>query len=209
MIAIGVAGLVVLMAGCGTALAVIGSHTKVTVAGGVGSDIPSPSPDLIPSPVASPVSTTATTESNAGVVVPIPPGWTVQSKDNETIILTDPDSSGSVTVASGGSNPVQSALDNKNTIDAYFNSNYPDARNCPNTSPTNSTFNGVKGISWTLCLTVTASGHSVAAAASLFAGANSSGNVYYIVMVVTQQSNLQNYLNNAKPVLQGIHWKLS
>lgn len=205
----GVVALVVLMAGCGTLLAVLGNRTTVTVSGGVGSQIPSPSPGLIPSPVASPVSTTATTESNAGVVVPVPVGWTVQSKDSESIILNDPDSTGSVTVASGGSNPTQTAQDNKNTIDAYFKSNYPDAHNCPNTGVANTNFNGANGISWTLCLTVTGGGHSIAAAASLFAGANASGNVYYIVMVVTQQSNLQHYLNIAKPVLQGIHWKLS
>lgn len=209
LIAGGVGALVVLMGGCGTALAILGNHTTVTVSGGVGSQIPSPSPGLIPSPVAAPVATTGGTESNAGVVVPVPPGWTVESKDSETIILTDPDTTGSVTIASGGSNPAQTAQDNKNTIDAYFKSNYPDAHNCPNTTVANSTFNGANGISWTLCLTVTASGRSVAAAASLFAGANPSGNVYYIVMVVTQQNNLQNYLNTAKPVLQGIHWKLS
>ena len=49
---------------------------------------------------------------------------------------------------------------------------------------------------------------SVPAAASLFAGANASGSVYYVVMVVTRQDNLKAYVATAKPVLQGIHWKL-
>jgi hypothetical protein len=60
-----------------------------------------------------------------------------------------------------------------------------------------------------VCFTLTDGTHSIPAAASLFAGANASGNVYYVVMVLTRQDNLQNYLNVAKPVLQGVHWKLS
>ena len=36
-----------------------------------------------------------------------------------------------------------------------------------------------------------------------------SGSVYYVVMVLTRQDNLQAYLNVTKPVLQGVHWKLS
>ena len=50
---------------------------------------------------------------------------------------------------------------------------------------------------------------AIPAAASLFAGANGSGSVYYIVMVLTPQDNLQSYLTAAKPVLQGVQWKLS
>ena len=77
------------------------------------------------------------------------------------------------------------------------------------TSTTNTTFNGAKGISWTMCFTLTSGSHSVPAAASIFAGANASGSVYYVVMVLTRQDNLQAYLNVTKPVLQGVHWKLS
>ena len=66
----------------------------------------------------------------------------------------------------------------------------------------------MRGVSWSLCFTLTAGGRSVAAAASLFAGANTSGSVYYIVMVVTRQDNLKAYLVEAKPVLSGIKWKL-
>lgn len=200
----------VVVAGIGTAFALIANHNPSPSTSINGpAQIPSPTPGLIPSPVASPVSTTGTTEVNAGVVVPVPPGWSVDSKDSESIILTDPDGTGSVTIASGGSNPAQTAQDNKNTIDDYFKSSYPDARNCAGTSPKAATFNGASGIQWSVCFTLTASGHSVAAAAWLFAGANPSGTVYYIVMVATQQANLQNYLNVAKPVLQGVRWKLS
>ncbi len=63
-------------------------------------------------------------------------------------------------------------------------------------------------MSWSLCFTLTAGGHSVPAAASLFAGASTSGGVYYIVMVVTRQDNLKAYLAEIKPVLTGIKWKL-
>lgn len=203
-------GLAVVVAAVGTAFALLANHNSSPSASSTGpAEIPSPTPGLIPSPVASPVSTTATTEVNAGVVVPVPPGWSVQSKDSESIILTDPDSTGSVTIASGGSNPAQNAQDNKNSIDGYLKTTYPDAHNCPGTSPSAATFNGAGGIQWTVCFTLTASGHSLPAAAWLFAGANQSGTVYYLVMLATQQANLQNYLNVAKPVLQGVRWKLS
>ena len=211
LIGAGVVGLVVLMAGAGTALALLGSRNQSTASATpeVNSTLPSPTSGLIPSPVASPVSTTGGTESNDGVTVVVPPGWTVDSKDTEAIILVDPDSTGSLTVASGESSPTQSAQDNKKAIDDYFKTTYPDAQNCPNTKPANSVLDGASGISWNVCFTLTASGHSVAAAAWVFVGANPSGSVYYIVMVVTRQTNLQAFLDHAKPVLQGIHWKLS
>jgi hypothetical protein len=209
MIIAGVVALVVLMAGCGTALAVLGNRASNTSGAGIG-DVSSPTPGVTPSPIASPTTNPRdTVASNDGLTTPLPPGWSVASKDAESIILTDPNGDGSVTVASGVSSPTQTAQDNKNTIDAYFKSKYPDTRNCPNTSATSGTFNGAKGISWTLCFTLTDGSHSAAAAASLFAGANASGSVYYIVMVLTRQDNLQNYLNVSKPVLQGVHWKLT
>jgi uncharacterized membrane protein len=43
----------------------------------------------------------------------------------------------------------------------------------------------------------------------MFAGANSSGSVYYFVMVLTTDGNLGGYINTVKPVLQTVHWKLS
>ena len=211
MIIAGVVGLVVVMAGGGTALALLGSRgSPSTTATAITSDVPSPSPGVSPSPVGLPTSSSAAgTESTNGFTVPVPAGWTVQQKDTESIVLYDPDTTGSVSVASGASSPVQTAQDNKTTTDNYFKGQAPDVRNCPNTSVTNSTFNGAKGISWTLCFTLTTGGHSTPATASLFAGANASGSVYYIVMVVTRDGNLPTYLNTAKPVLQGVHWKLS
>jgi hypothetical protein len=214
LIIAGVVALVVLMAGCGTALAILGNRnsTNTTGAGDLSSpDVSSPSPGGTPSPVGSPTAAAsgATTESNDGLTIPLPAGWTVANKDSEAIVLTDPNGAGSVTAASGQSSPVQTAQQNKATVDTYFKDNYPDARSCPGTSATNGTFNSVHGVSWTLCFTLTAGGHSVPAAASLFAGANSSGSVYYIVMLVTRQDNLKAYVAAAQPVLQGIHWKLS
>src|SRR3989441_415919 len=210
LIIAGVLALTVLMAGLGTALAVIGNRNSPG-GSGIGSPLTSPSPGVTPTPVASPTSKpgATTTESNDGLTVPVPPGWSVASKDSETIILMDPNSEGDVTLASGPSSPAQSAQDNKSSIDGYFKGKYPDTRNCPNTSTTNTTFNGAKGISWTMCFTLTSGSHSVPAAASIFAGANASGSVYYVVMVLTRQDNLQAYLNVTKPVLQGVHWKLS
>jgi hypothetical protein len=212
LIIAGILALTVLMAGLGTTLAIIGNRNSSNAGGsGVGSRLTSPSPGVTPSPVASPTANPngPTTESNDGLTVPVPTGWTVASKDSETIVLTDPNTEGSVTVASGPSSPTQTAQDNKSTIDGYFKSKYPDTRSCPNTSTTNTTFNGATGISWTMCFTLTSGSHSVPAAASLFAGANTSGSVYYVVVVLTRQDNLTAYLNVTKPVLQGVHWKLS
>ena len=209
-----IVALVVLMAGCGTALAIIGNRSSNGTNGSPLSspELSSPRPVGTPTPVGSPTATPksgASTESNDGVTMPVPAGWSVANKDSEAIVLTDPNSEGSVTAASGPSSPTQTAQDNKSTIDSYFKQNYPDTRTCPGTTATNGTFNGAHGVSWTLCFTLTAGGHSVPAAASLFAGANTSGSVYYIVMVVTRQDNLKAYVAEAKPVLQGIRWKLS
>src|SRR5437879_804568 len=210
LIIAGVLALTVLMAGLGTALAVIGNRNSPG-GSGIGSPLTSPAPGVTPTPVGSPTSKpgATTTESNDGLTVTVPPGWSVASKDGETIILMYPNTEGDVTLASGPSSPAQSAQDNKTSIDGYFKGKYPDTRTCPNTSTTNTTFNGAKGISWTMCFTLTSGSHSVPAAASIFAGANASGSVYYVVMVLTRQDNLQAYLNVTKPVLQGVHWKLS
>jgi hypothetical protein len=207
-----VVALVVVMAGFGTVFALLGNRNGIGGGPGVG-DVPSPTPAISPSPVASPTATPnangTTTESNGGLSVPVPAGWSVAAKDNESIVLSDPNGQGSVTVGSGPSVPTQTAQDNKSTIDSYFKSKYPDTRDCPNTSARNSTFNGASGISWTLCFTLTSGSNNVPAAASLFAGANKSGSVYYAVMVLTRQDSLQSYVNAAKPVLSGVVWKLS
>jgi zinc-ribbon domain len=217
LIIAGVVALIVLMAGCGTALAILGNRSSAgnDTSGTTISDLSSPSPAVTPTPIASPIVTPSTnpsgvaTVSNDGLTMPVPAGWSVASKDSESIVLTDPNSEGSVTGASGPSSPAQTALENKTTLDSFFKQNYPDTRMCPGTSVTNTTFNSARGISWSLCFTLTAGGHSVAAAASLFTGANSSGSVYYVVMIVTRQDSLKAYVAAAKPVLSGIHWKLS
>lgn len=213
LIIAGVLVLTVLMAGAGTALALIGSHGNQAGSSGAGiADVPSPTPGLSPSPVASPTAS-ATTEtglqSNDGFTINVPSGWSIDTRDNETMVLTDPNGEGSVTVSSGVSLPTQTAQNNKDTVDAALKSKYPDTRECPGTSPSGGTFNGVSGISWTLCFTLTSGANSVPAAASLFAGANATGTVYYLVMVLTADGNLDGYLNTAKPVVQTVHWKLS
>jgi len=216
LIIAGVVVLVLLMAGVGTALAIIGSRSpNNNTSGTTITDVPSPSPVSSPSAVGSPIPTPSVnpsgvaTESNDGVTMSVPPGWSVASKDSEAIVLTDPNGEGSVTAASGTSSPVQTAGDNKNEIESYFKTNYPDTRLCPGSTVAASTFNGARGYSWQLCFTLTTGGHSIPAAASLFAGANGSGSVYYVVMVITRQDNLKAFVTSAKPVLSGIHWKLS
>jgi hypothetical protein len=218
LIIAGVVGLIVLMAGCGTALAVIGSRASSgnnTSGTTLSDDLSSPSPASTPSPVASPVATPSpgqsggTTESNDGLSITIPAGWSVANKDSESLVLTDPDSEGSITVAAGESSPTQTAQDNKATMDAFFKKNYPDARPCPGTSTTNTTLNGARGLSYQVCFTLTAGGQAVPAASSLFVGANTSGSVYYIVMVVTRQANLVSYVTKIRPVIATITWKLT
>ena len=210
LIIAGVLVATVLMAGIGTALALLGNRGPQTSANSGIADLPSPTPGLTPSPVASPTSTTQTgLQSNDGFTVNVPGGWSIDSKDNETMVLTDPNGEGSVTVSSGTSLPTQTAQNNKDTVDSALKSKYPDTRECPNTSPATGTLNGVPGISWTLCFTLTSGANSAPAAASLFAGANSGGSVYYLVMVLTIESNLSAYVKAAKPVLSSVHWKLS
>jgi hypothetical protein len=210
LIIAGVLVLTVLMAGIGTALALLGNRAPQTSSSSGIADVPSPTPGLTPSPVSSPTATTLTgLQSNDGFTLNLPSGWSVDSKDNETMVLTDPNGQGSVTVSSGASIPTQTAQNNKDTVDTALKSKYPDTRECPGTSPASGTLNGVAGISWTLCFTLTSGANSVPVAASLFAGANSSGSVYYLVMVLTTQSNLTAYVNTSKPVVSSVHWKLS
>lgn len=201
--------LVVLMAGCGTAIAVFSNR-----ASGQGNSpglLPSPSPAGTPSPVASPspVSTKGGTASNKGETFILPTGWTVQSQDDETILITNPNGDGSVTVGSGASSPAQTAQQNKDTIDKFFLGKYPDTKTCAGTKTTTGTLNGAAGIFWELCFTLSSGGQSVQAEASLFAGANSSGSVYYIVLLLTSQANVQTFINDATPILQSIKWKLT
>jgi hypothetical protein len=102
-----------------------------------------------------------------------------------------------------------SAQQNKDDVDTGLRSKWPDTAPCPGTKTTSGNLNGAPGLFWNLCFTLTQSGHSFPAVASLFVGANGSGSVYYLVMLATSQSNLQSFAAEAKPVLQGIVWKLT
>jgi hypothetical protein len=199
--------LIVLMAGCGTAIALF-NNGRVAVAGGITADVPSPSPAGSPSPIGSPSSLIGPTESNNAVAVPVPSGWVVDSKDNEQITLADPSGAGIMTVGSGSSNPPMSVQQEKDGVDQVFTSKYPDTKVCPNTKTTTGSLNGPQGIFWTICFTLTSGSQSAPAAASMFVGTNADGSVFYGVILLTRQDNLQNFLTEAGPVLKGIQWTL-
>jgi zinc-ribbon domain len=200
-------GLIVLMAGCGTAIALF-NNGKVSVTGGITSDVPSPTPAGSPSPVTSPSALTGPSASNTGLTLPVPPGWVVDSKDNEQITLADPSGAGVITVGSGASNPAMTAQQQKDGVDQVFTSKYPDTKNCPNTKTTTGSLNGPQGIFWTICFTLTSGSQSFPAAASMFVGTNADGSVFYGVILLSRQDNLQNFVTEAAPVLKGIQWKL-
>ena len=208
LIIAGIVVLVLLMAGCGTAIAVLGSRSTSNNQGvGV---LPSPSPAGTPSPVGSPTpgTTASGTVSNSGVTFNLPSGWTVVNKDDQSITIANPDNSGSITVGSGTSNPPQTAQQNKDTLDKFFQGKYPDVKNCPGSKTTTGNLNGASGIVWALCFTLTSGTQSVPAAAPLFAGANSDGSVYYVILVLTTQANLKTFVADAAPILDSIQWKL-
>jgi hypothetical protein len=200
-------GLIVLMAGCGTAIALL-NNGRATVTGGITSDVPSPTPAGSPSPIASPITLTGPTASNDGMTVPVPAGWVVDAKDNVQITLADPSGAGVMTIASAPSNPTSTAEEQKNSVDQVFSSKYPDYKPCPNTKTTTGSLNGPQGIFWTVCFTLTSGSQSFSAAASMFVGVNSGGSVFYGVILITRQDNLPNFLTEAAPVLKGIQWKL-
>jgi hypothetical protein len=201
--------LVVIMAGCGTAIAVLGNRAANQAdSSGI---LPSPSPAGTPTPAATPSPTPPGTPaaSNKGESFTLPKGWTVDSKDDESITVSNPNGDGSVTVGSGASSPAQNAQQNKETVDSFFKGKYPDTRNCSGSKTTTGSFNGAAGIFWQLCFTLAAGGQSIQMAMPVFAGANSSGSIYYVVILLTDQSNLKNFLSQATPVTQSIHWNLT
>jgi hypothetical protein len=199
--------LVVVMAGCGTALAIIGARSGNVNGAGI---VPSPSPGGSPSPIASPTgSQSATSASNPGVTVPVPSGWAVDNT-NDRIILVNPDGTGQLLVQSGASIPAASAQENKDAVDASAK-NDPKAqgiKTCPNSKTTTGSLNGAAGIFWTLCFTYISGAQSFPAAASLFAGANGDGSVYYYIKLFTAADNLAAFVKETKPILQGLQWKL-
>jgi zinc-ribbon domain len=200
-------GLIVLMAGCGTAIALF-NNGKAGVTGTITADVPSPTPAGSLSPVASPITPTGPTASNAGMTVPVPAGWVVDSKDNEQITLADPSGAGVMTIASAQSSPTSTAEQQKSSVDQDFTSRYPDTKPCPNIKTSTGSLSGQQGIFWTLCFTLISGSQSFSAAASLFVGVNADGSVFYGVILLARQDNLQNFLTEAAPVLKGIQWKL-
>lgn len=205
-----VLGLVVIMAGCGTALAIYGSRNSSSSSTGFGSGLPSPSPAGTPSPVASPSPTTngPGKATNPTLSVTVPSGWLVANKDSETITLTNPNGDGSVTIGSGASIPSQTAQQNKTTLDKFFTDKYPDTKACPNSKVTTGSIGGESGIFWQLCFTLISGSQSFQAGAPMFAGANADGSVYYAVILLTPVTNMNNFSAEAKPVLASIVWTL-
>lgn len=209
MIIAAIVALVLVMVGAGTAIALLGNHPSTTNASSFTNQLPTPSPAGTPTPIGSPTPIqSGSTASNDGLTLPLPAGWTVANRDSQSITIVNGDGNGTVTAASGASNPSVTAQGNKAEIDKYFASKYPDTKNCPNTSTTNGTLNGAPGIFWILCFTLTSGNQSFPASAALFAGANSDGSVYYLVMLVTSQDNLDAFIGVTKPILHGIVWKL-
>jgi hypothetical protein len=203
--------LVLLMAGCGTAIALFGSrNTPGNGSNPVGGVLPSPSPAGTPSPVGSPTpgTTSAGSASNSGVAFSLPAGWTVVNKDDESITISDANTTGSITIGSGTSNPAQNAQENKDTLDKFFQSKYPDTKNCSGSKTATTTLNGAAGIVWELCFTLTSGGQSVPAAAPLFAGANADGSVYYVILILAPQADVNAFVKAAGPILDSIQWKL-
>lgn len=206
--------LIVIMAGLGTGIAVLGarassqSRPPTSIQQKLPSPTPAGSPSPAPSSAPSPTPGGASTVSNAGLSITVPAGWTVVSKDDETITLTDPGGAGSMTVGSGPSSPPQTAQQNKDTLTKFFTGKYPDTRNCPNSQTTTGDLNGATGIFWELCFTLTSGSQSVQAGAPLFAGANFDGSVYYAAILLTTADNMNSFVTEARPVLQSIVWKL-
>ena len=200
--------LVLLMAGCGTAIAVLGSRNSGTNTGG--GILPSPSPAGTPTPVGSPTpgTTAGGSVSNSGVAFNLPSGWTVVNKDDQSITITNADNTGSITIGSGASNPAQNAQQNKDTVDKFFQGKYPDTKTCSGSKTQAATVNGAKGIVWELCFTLTSGGQSVPAAAPLFAGANADGSVYYVILILSTQADVKAFVAGASPILNSIQWKL-
>jgi hypothetical protein len=210
MIIAGVVALVVVMAGCGTVLAVIGSRAGVTVSGGVTSGLPSPTPGGSPSPLVSPASTGPTTASNAIASVTVPAGWTLANKDAVSITLGDPNGNGFMTIESSRLNAAVTPQQVKDQVDQKLKSQYPDTKACPNSTTTAITLNNVKGLFWTNCFTYTSGTRAVPEAAAFYASASADGTVYWMVSEVTAPpSNLQAVINECKPIVPGIQWKLT
>ncbi|TMB96899.1 MAG: zinc ribbon domain-containing protein [Chloroflexi bacterium] len=201
-----IVGLVLLMAGCGTALAMINARNQPGST--VGSDLPSPTPAGTPSPVGqqTPSKGGANAASTSSVSATVPPGWVATTKD-PVLQVTNPAGTGTI-VMSSGSQTAQSAQQMKDAADQSLINQFPDIKACPNTKTTSGTVGGVSGIWWELCFTSTSGGQSFAGAMTIFVGVNAGGTVGYAVILLTQASQMNAFITEAKPVLQSIKWKL-
>jgi hypothetical protein len=132
----------------------------------------------------------------------------VVNKDDQSITISNSDSTGSITIGSGASNPAQNAQQNKDTVDKFFQSKYPDTKTCAGSKTQTTTLNGATGIVWELCFTLTSGGQSLPAAAPLFAGANADGSVYYVILILATQADVKAFVVDAGPILDSIQWKL-
>src|ERR1700694_4302155 len=198
-----VVGLVVIMAGCGTAFAFLNARNNQTSS----SVLPAPPPAGSPSPITSSTPSTQGAGSTSAVSVTVPPGW-VASKSDPTITVTNPAGDGSVVGSSGLVHPPQTPQQSKDEIDKQLTAKFPDTRACPGTTTTSGSVGGVAGIWWQLCFTATSGGQSFPGEFSLWAGANSSGSIGYGVILFTLQSRMSAFTNEAKPLLASIQWKL-
>ena len=210
MIIAAVVGLVVVMAGCGTALAVFNSrNANQTTSTGLGTGVPSPTPVGSPSPITSPSPTPAggNRVANQTLSVVLPPGWQLNSKDSEYVSLYDPNGY-PMTIGSGVSSPTQTAQQNKATVDQVFTQKYPDTKACPNSKVTAGSVSGAPGLFWQLCFTLTSGSQSEPVGAPMFAGANADGSVYYVVFLLSPLASMTSFSAEAKPVLASIQWSL-
>src|ERR1700682_2639453 len=188
--------LILVMAGGATAIALLGGK-----AGSSAGTMPDQS-------TATP-GTTLPTESNPVVTVPVPEGWKVTAKDNESIALSDPNGLGFVSVASALQNPKMTDQQQKGVVDASLKSKSPDAVEWRRVKAATGTVGGGKGIFWEMCFTIVANGQSLPAEASLFVGTNADGSAWYAVILVTHQTYMQNLITECEPILRGIQWKLT
>jgi hypothetical protein len=198
--------LILVAAGFGTAFTLLGN--KANFSGGIPGDLPSPSPAGSPSPVGSPTAPQGPTATNDVVTIPVPSGWTVSSKDSQSITLADPNGLGYVSVASGSQSPKMTAQQQKAGVDAGLKSKYPDTAPCGNSRTTTGSLGGVSGIFWQLCYTIVSGGRSLPAEASMFVGTNADGSVWYGVILITAQTYMTNLTEESAPILKGIVWKL-
>jgi hypothetical protein len=205
-----VVGLVVVMAGCGTAIAVLESKNQSNNI--VGSTLPSPTPATTPTPVAQPSPTPAQgggpTQSTSAVSVKVPAGWVV-SKSDPTITLTDPAGNASIAISSGIQSPAQNPQQMKESADQQLTSQFPDTKICPGSKTTSGSVGGISGIWWELCFTVTSGAQSFPGAMTIFAGSSADGTTGYAVILFTMASDMNLFITEAKPVVQSIQWLLT